>query len=306
MIIIYFVVILLTSCSSIPTEEGSFNVYFCPECADELYNILENSNESIHCAFYDLELEEVINILEEKNEEIDVKVVLENDNKLYLDFIRTDNRQALMHNKFCIIDDKIITTGSFNPTERGAYKNNNNFVVIKSKYLVKNYNNEFNEMWSGEFGKGDEVVYNEIRFNNFTIKTLFCPEDDCEENVIKELDKANQSIKFMIFTFTSEKISDKLIEKFDEGIIVEGVFEKFQNNKWCKYDKLFDAGLNVKFDSNSFNMHHKVFIIDDSVVIFGSYNPTKAANERNDENIMIVDDDEVVELFLEEYERIKL
>ncbi len=48
-------------------------------------------------------------------------------------------------------------------------------------------------------------------------------------------------------------------------------------------------------------MHHKVFIIDEKIVITGSYNPTKNANENNDENLLIIHDKKIAEKYLEEF-----
>ena len=60
--------------------------------------------------------------------------------------------------------------------------------------------------------------------------------------------------------------------------------------------------MNTKVDSNSANMHHKVFIIDEKTVILGSYNPTNNGNTNNDENILIIKEENIAKLFLEEFE----
>jgi len=51
-------------------------------------------------------------------------------------------------------------------------------------------------------------------------------------------------------------------------------------------------------------MHHKVWIIDGKTVITGSFNPTKAGNEKNDENLVIIHDKEIAGQYLEEFKRI--
>ena len=51
-------------------------------------------------------------------------------------------------------------------------------------------------------------------------------------------------------------------------------------------------------------MHHKVFIIDNSTVITGSFNPSKNGDERNDENMLVIKDREIAALFLDEFERV--
>jgi phosphatidylserine/phosphatidylglycerophosphate/cardiolipin synthase-like enzyme len=51
-------------------------------------------------------------------------------------------------------------------------------------------------------------------------------------------------------------------------------------------------------------MHHKVIIIDRSIVITGSYNFTASAEDRNDENIVIFFSPEIAHLFIVEFERV--
>jgi len=62
-----------------------------------------------------------------------------------------------------------------------------------------------------------------------------------------------------------------------------------------------DFGLNVTWDNNPANMHHKVFIIDNSTVITGSFNPTGAGNDKNDENVLIIHDKYIAEKYLREF-----
>ena len=57
-----------------------------------------------------------------------------------------------MHNKFCVFDDNIILTGSFNPTASADTKQNNNLVIIESKTLARNYNDEFQSFLNDKFG----------------------------------------------------------------------------------------------------------------------------------------------------------
>jgi phosphatidylserine/phosphatidylglycerophosphate/cardiolipin synthase-like enzyme len=51
-------------------------------------------------------------------------------------------------------------------------------------------------------------------------------------------------------------------------------------------------------------MHHKTFIVDDNIVITGSYNPTASGTEKNDENILIIYSDDVANEFVDEYDLI--
>jgi len=285
------------------------NVYFCPvdDCEGELIAWLDAAEQYIHCAFFELGLEKVREKLLEKSSQIDVKLITDSD---YYDeveelpFVRQDNRSAFMHNKFCVLDGKAVWTGSFNPTERGAYYNNNNVVFYQSQFLAANYEAEFQEMWNGTFGKGARTAEPYTIINGKNISSWFCPEDWCANKVIYELQDADSSIHFMTFSFTHDEIGKAVLERAAAGVDVKGVFEKSQNNAYTEYTVFKEAGIDVRWDGNKANMHHKVFIIDNSTVVTGSFNPTNNADTKNDENLLIIHDPEVAAKFLEEWERV--
>jgi phosphatidylserine/phosphatidylglycerophosphate/cardiolipin synthase-like enzyme len=283
--------------ADIPSETSQdIEVFFCPQhnCNEIITETIAAATK-VDCAFFDLNLEEVIQVLKEKN----ARVIMDNTNIEDLPF-KSDTRSAFMHNKFCILDDKVVT-GSTNPTIRGTTTNNNNLLIIRSKLLTKNYEDEFNAMWNDDFGRDGQVQHPIISLNNKKVENYFCPEDECEAQVLKTLDKANTSVHFMTFSFTSDLIGDKLLELNNKGMQISGVFEKSQKSKYSEFEKLRRADINVLWDSNPATMHHKVFIIDKEIVITGSYNPTNNGNKNNDENILIIHDKEIATKFLNEF-----
>lgn len=275
---------------------------FCPtdECVTPLSDLI-GSSEKVHCAIYDLKLEKIISALKEASITKEVLLFIDSDNSLGLEFERTDNKAALMHNKFCIFDDHIVWTGSMNPTDNGAFKNNNNVIILDSKAIAAVYEAEFQELWNYE---DDSEDTHDFTLNNKEISIYFCPEDWCANKVLAELDKAKTQIRFMTFSFTHDQIGEILLKKHKEGFDIEGIFESRGISTYSEYEKLADAGITVYKDTNPNTMHHKVFIIDDHTVITGSFNPTRNADERNDENMLIIRDKDIVSSFLEEYARI--
>lgn len=285
---------------------SSPEVYFCPKdrCDEKLIGFINSANQFVHCAFFDLDLDNVIQALKEKSETVDVKIVVDKDNYEYvqdLDFIKTDSRRAYMHNKFCIADYKKIFTGSFNPTVRGAYYNNNNIVIINSEYLAENYEKEFLELWNNIFGNGAEVENPVFYLNDKIIRNYFCPEDNCAEQIEKEINKTQNNIYFMTFSFTHGGIATSIVKKIQDGIEVKGIFEKSQSSEYSKKELLEYQGADVKFDNNPQNMHNKVFIIDEKTVITGSFNPSENADSSNDENILIIEDKNIAQKYLDEF-----
>ena len=315
-LLIFLSTIFLSSCipqitgkvlKEIPKETSKYpEVYFCPkeDCSKVLENLIISANLSVHCAFYDINLKNVISALAKKSKTIDAKLVMDSSNynkQVMGDAIRLDNNQQLMHNKFCVIDRNIVTTGSFNPTDNDNYHNNNNIVVVYSHALASNYEEEFDELWSGKFSQGNRVRYPLIYVNDLKIENYFCPEDNCALHLVDQIKNAKNSIYFMTFSFTNEEISDSLIRSKVPDI--RGIFDSSQaSNKYSQLKRLQEFGLNVKKDTNKYKMHHKVFIFDNETIATGSFNPTLSGDSNNDENLIIIHDKNITDDFLAEFE----
>ncbi|MBN1502563.1 hypothetical protein JW930_03395 [Candidatus Woesearchaeota archaeon] len=295
--LVFVFLFVLASCtitSNVVKEPDSeIYVYFCPRdmCKERLFDLIDSSDE-IKCAFYDLDLPDLIIKLKEKN----AVVIIEDSNRL--DDFYSGYSAALMHNKFCIFDNSIVFTGSMNPTERGNYYNNNNILIIRSNYLAQNYIDEFNELKNNIYGKGSTVKNPVIQLGNTIVENYFCPEDNCKLRVINALKKANESIHFMTYSFTDKDIGNLLWNKRYLGLDVRGIFEERQISDYSRFEDLKEFSVT---DSNKYTMHHKVFIIDSRTVITGSYNPTANANERNDENLLIIHNEQIAGQFAKEF-----
>ena len=97
-----------------------------------------------------------------------------------------------------------------------------------------------------------------------------------------------------------------MVRRAQRGVKVSGVFDKGQSraNIGTEYDKLREAGLDVRLDGNKNKMHHKVIIVDEQVVITGSYNFSVNADRINDENLLVIHNRDIARQYLEEFERV--
>jgi phosphatidylserine/phosphatidylglycerophosphate/cardiolipin synthase-like enzyme len=82
------------------------------------------------------------------------------------------------------------------------------------------------------------------------------------------------------------------------------VFEKSQINKLSEIFRLEDAGILVRNDTNTAMMHHKVAIIDGSIVLIGSFNWSSSADEDNNENLLVIRSSELASALEQEFRRI--
>lgn len=288
-----FPLILLSACSEQQiieeTSEKPIEAYFCKQtdCEKILAEKLLHS-ENTKCAFYSINS----NSVKEALEKTQAQVVIDYSNKKQaqgLKYKTVYHKQGIMHNKFCILNKDTIITGSYNPHSNTA----NNLVIIPSTALANNYLEEFSELWGTTTTK--KTKHTKISLNTTAIENYFCPEDNCREKISNALSAANKSIIFMTYSFTDDKIGQIVSDKAKK-IMVKGILDKSQINKWSQYNKLRHTAITQA------GIHHKVFIVDESVVITGSANPTNNGYDRNDENILIIRNEKVAKEFIQEFE----
>jgi phosphatidylserine/phosphatidylglycerophosphate/cardiolipin synthase-like enzyme len=220
-----------------------------------------------------------------------------------------DRPNGTMHHKFTVVDGRWVETGSWNYTFSETYRNNNNAIVIESKDLAANYTAEFEKMFVGhQFGgaKPRGVPNPVLSLAGARAENYFSPEDRPATHVIRWIGAAQQRLHFLAFSFTHDGIGDAVLERSRAGVPIGGVFESADTRtSFSEYGKLKGEGLDVLLDTNPWNLHHKVMILDGKITIFGSFNFSASADRDNDENLLIVDDPGLAAAFEAEYERIR-
>lgn len=279
-IVLGIIGILLLSTVYVSTDPIQIEIVTCPNCSAYFLGTINSANESLYCALYDISHPEVLKIFDEKYDIIDIHIITEKKNHKHpREYIEVDSNFALMHNKFCVIDESIVITGSANPTINGFEYNDNILIKIKSKEVVKTFVSEFTELL------GEKKEIQQKKFNYADI--YFCPEDNCRNVVISEIRQAKKSIYFATFVFTDYAIATELVLAKKRGVEINGVIEK-RMFSISVGNYLLAHNISVINDSNPKTMHHKLFVIDNTTIITGSYNPTQNGNSYNDETLIVL------------------
>lgn len=319
-----------------PAGGDGYKLYFTnPPLSDgqegievNLISLIDNAKVSVHGAVYEIDLANVVDsLVRAKARGLDVALVYDDDQmkdqdrQAYLSKLKNagiplvpDRRSAFMHDKFFIIDGVTVWTGSFNISENASRKNNENAAVFESTKLAENYEREFSEMQSGKFGPSSpaDTPFPDLTIAGMPIYNYFAPEDGVEDKIISVVKGAENSVDFLSFSFTDVDLAYTMSElAIENDISVRGVFESRQMNySVCPYLMLRNesiegnGSIKVKLDGNPATMHEKVIIVDNSIVIFGSFNFSTNANESNDENVLIVLDPVLASKFEGEFQKV--
>lgn len=143
-----------------------------------------------------------------------------------------------------------------------------------------------------------------ITVSSEIISIDFSPEGGCANRVIYWIGRANQSIHVLIYSFTLDSIGDALIEAHERGILIGVVFEKSQISQYSEYSRLEAAGVFVREDTNPQSMHHKLAIIDGSIILVGSFNWSANAEEENNEDLLVIKSTAWAEILEREFQEI--
>jgi len=242
-----------------------------------------------------------------------------------------DDNPKIMHDKFAIRDhgnaNMALLTGSTNFTNTGVRNNYNNLFIVnfegeKKPYfeLADVYQAEFNRLFSGKFGSKKKAIseIQTFRIGQTRITPLMSPNFDPDDMLLEVILGANSTLDVLMFTFGSNSsLLSGIINRFfavkyvdrkpttEKKVNVRIGMESQQARFWSAYPALTNLSIPVKLEVNSnAKLHHKVGIIDNKKVIFGSYNWTFSANYENDENVLVVSNSSIAQQFTSEFDEL--
>jgi len=137
------------------------------------------------------------------------------------------------------------------------------------------------------------------------LEVAFSPNGGGTDLVIKVIHSAKTSIRVLAYSFTSAPIAKALVEAHQRGVDVQMVVDKSQKSeKYTSATFVANAGIPIRIDSKHAIAHNKVIIVDGHTVQQGSFNYTKAAEEKNGENVLVSwNNPELAEVYLKDWKR---
>lgn len=215
--------------------------------------------------------------------------------------VTADYNPVIFHQKFVIRDYRTkalptsgLLTGSANFTNTDCHTNLNHLVVFHDYRICREYRREFGLIEKGDFGRSAHgPVPETINVEGVPVKVLFAPDHTPELEIMKQINKCEGSLNFAIFTFSgSSGIDDSMIMLRRAEFEVRGVMDPGQAAQdWAPTKRLHEAGVALflpRREKPFGKLHHKLMVIDEAIVVAGSFNYTAPANDYNDENIFVL------------------
>ena len=134
-------------------------------------------------------------------------------------------------------------------------------------------------------------------------QAYFTPGNQCLEQILRQLNNARSSIDICVFTISDNRLSDHILEAYQRQVQVRIITDNHkQHDAGSDVEWLVRQGIPTRFDRTPDHMHHKFCIVDGLTLINGSFNWTRSASERNQENIVISRDIPLVQQFQQQFD----
>jgi len=143
----------------------------------------------------------------------------------------------------------------------------------------------------------------DLTLNSSQTQVYFSPNGGATSAIIRELAQAKNEILVQAYSFTSKEIAKALVDAHKRGVRTEIILDKSnRSKKYSGGDFTAHMGIPTYIDAVHAIAHNKIMIIDRFVVITGSFNFTRAAENNNAENLIIIRSQELAKIYLDNWE----
>ncbi|MBN1133085.1 MAG: T9SS type A sorting domain-containing protein [Bacteroidales bacterium] len=233
---------------------------------------------------------------------------------------------GIMHNKFVVFDalsddpDKaFVWTGATNFTDGQINVDPNNVIIIQDKSLAIAYRLEFNEMFGSEGAQPDPAksrfgpdkldnTPHEFFIGGKRVECYFSPSDPTHKNILKTIRSANTDLSIATMLITKTDLGYAIRDVKEAGVLSGVLVNDIESCNEIVVNTLRNSlAENFRVSGEPGIMHHKYMIVDqsdaasDPILLTGCHNWSASAEERNDENTLIIHDQTLANIYYQEF-----
>ena len=291
-LIICFASLILISC-----DEDQYSVYFRGDSIKgQTLAFINDARYKLDVCVYSISDHDILDALTNQAKRgVQIQICTDNAYPLSLNNIEiVYDSQGLMHNKYMIADSQAVWFGSTNLTPTSLNDHENNVIVSYDTELIEGFQQNFDQCFSGLFKTNrKEIGAPNLRFS---------PEEDCFDFILNELSKTKKTVYIAMFAFSDNRIAHYLKVLTSKRVKVFVLADKDWNlsSIYSDTDEM-SRYTSVRLDVSQALLHEKFIIIDEKVLLTGSYNYTASAQTRNDEFVFKTRNSTIVNRFTDHF-----
>lgn len=235
---------------------------------------------------------------------------------------------TIMHNKFVIMDANVsnpnlpvVWTGSTNFTDNQLTTDANNVIIFQDQSLARGYKMEFDEMWGdssqvsqpnmtlSKFGqfKTDNTPHEYI-IGGKRVESYFSPSDQVNSQILNTIATADDDLHFGVMVITRSDLAYAIRDRIQQQALdAKGMIDDAGTSATSYGILSPQMGQNLAVNGHNWIFHHKYIVIDESntasdpTLLTGSHNWSSGADQKNDENTVIVHDASIANQYYQEF-----
>jgi phosphatidylserine/phosphatidylglycerophosphate/cardiolipin synthase-like enzyme len=290
-----------------------------PEARDRIAGAISSARTRIVMYCYDLDEAQILNALAEAKARGVSLSITGSPDQAYPEAIAAGlpiqirQRSGLQHAKVILIDDSVFIGGTGNFSESDLFHNHNAFYFYA---LPPETMRAIEDSLLRE--DRDAPV---VRGLPFESTLLVSPARGrlIQSILIQSVLGARRSVRYLIYSHSDPVLTDALFAAAARGVLVEGVYDqgslgpdseglRLSNSMGTLPGMIYEDGNRSVFEKDGIlhggKLHHKTMIVDDSIVLTGSYNYSMNARDTNQEIFLVMRDPAAALSFRDEFDRI--
>lgn len=135
-----------------------------------------------------------------------------------------------------------------------------------------------------------------------TIQVYFSPRGGATAAIVSAIEHESHQIRVAAYSFTSAPIAQALLAAHRRGVSIQVILDSSQlTERYTSATFLSHAGIPVLIDSAHAIAHSKYMILGTDRIITGSFNFTRAAEDRNSENLLVIQNPTLAAQYLDNW-----
>jgi len=295
---------------------------------------IDRTRYTLDIALYNLQFEDTIAaMLRAKQRGVKVRVIFDYEHvypqagKQIMDVINSGLETRIMkgrggsgamHCKYALFDKSLLETGSANWSNLAEASSYENMMFVADPHIVQGYGENFDWMWAQARPYNQQTApaaapsappadrFPSVKFNGASLPNyVFSPRGGTTDAMAKALDAAKKEVDVAMFAFTSRPLFDALKRAAARGVRVKLLLHI--KSSFPFKDEAKASGMTVHYKGGRTEygiMHNKFAVLDDALLINGSFNWSATAEDINTENTIFTTVPNYVQPFKAEFEKL--